>query len=192
MDSPSLPPLFDPPYFNTNRASSSFINDNERSATSARASDGIHMSFTGIEDLQDHKILLPNHLSQMDQQANPCNLPHASLLNPLLSLPGSGNSDYLNQVRNNSIPNLPTSGYTTRDLTILRALAATREASGLCKVEQFSNQSMVSQETGLSTDVNTEISSVASKHEMGRSRCYENLEGPSSAGPIDLECLWNY
>lgn len=50
----------------------------------------------------------------------------------------------------------------------------------------------VSQETGLSTEMNTEISSVVSNFEMGR-RSFEEQQAPStSAGPLDLDCLWNY
>ncbi|GLT78010.1 hypothetical protein SLA2020_495600 [Shorea laevis] len=65
-----------------------------------------------------------------------------------------------------------------------------------CKVEQFSsNQSAMvsrSQDTGLSTDMNAEISSVVSKQDVGSNRSYDDLDGPS-IGPIaDLDCLWDY
>lgn len=208
MDSPSLSPLFGPAYIHTNRASSSFIDEKEegfnRIPPASRASDGIQMSYfsNSMEDQQDHKVFLPNNLPKMVHQGNQCNppsksitFPYNSLSNPQPSYPVPANLGYLHQVRNNSIPNFQSYGHGSPDLAMLRALAATHEESGLkrqCKLEQFSNQSMVSQETGLSTDVNTEISSVASKHEMGSSRCYEDLEGPSSSGPVDLECLWNY
>ncbi|URE43564.1 (No apical meristem) protein [Musa troglodytarum] len=76
---------------------------------------------------------------------------------------------------------------------MLRALAATGTdapcAIGrLYNMEQCSNQSMgcPSQETGLSTDHNTEISSVAS-------RVYDDLDVPSSTRPVlDLENIWKY
>ncbi|RRT72853.1 hypothetical protein B296_00034053 [Ensete ventricosum] len=57
-----------------------------------------------------------------------------------------------------------------------------------CKVEQSSNHSVGchSQETGLSTDHNTEISSVPSKH-------YVEPGDPSSTVPgFDLENIWQY
>ncbi|CAN6454455.1 unnamed protein product [Victoria cruziana] len=62
---------------------------------------------------------------------------------------------------------------------------------------RFSNQSMItaSQDTGLSTDVTTEISSVVSRKQLGSSsRLHDDQDGlpSSSAGPVDLECLWNY
>ncbi|KAJ4780421.1 hypothetical protein LUZ62_064678 [Rhynchospora pubera] len=56
-----------------------------------------------------------------------------------------------------------------------------------CKKEQHSNFTR-SQDTGLSTDHNTEISSVVSRH-------YDDLDGPSSTAAdtgIDLENIWKY
>ncbi|KAJ9677450.1 hypothetical protein PVL29_022440 [Vitis rotundifolia] len=50
----------------------------------------------------------------------------------------------------------------------------------------------VSQETGLSTDINTEISSVVSNLELGK-RPFEDQHVPSSSvGPVDLDPLWSY
>ncbi|KAJ8477765.1 hypothetical protein OPV22_021492 [Ensete ventricosum] len=79
------------------------------------------------------------------------------------------------------------------DALMLRALAATRTDAPcairrLYNMEQCSNQSVgcPSQETGLSTDHNTEISSVAS-------RLYDDLDVPSSTRPVlDLENIWKY
>ncbi|RDX57809.1 NAC domain-containing protein 79 [Mucuna pruriens] len=61
-----------------------------------------------------------------------------------------------------------------------------------CKMEQFSNQPVVSasQDTCLSNDT----SSVVSKQDMGirNKALYEDLEGPSSVATLsDLECLWD-
>ncbi|GAV85228.1 NAM domain-containing protein [Cephalotus follicularis] len=48
------------------------------------------------------------------------------------------------------------------------------------------------QETGLSADINTEISPVISNLEMGR-KPFDYREAPStSTGPVDLDCFWNY
>ncbi|XVF54335.1 hypothetical protein PTKIN_Ptkin05aG0173100 [Pterospermum kingtungense] len=49
----------------------------------------------------------------------------------------------------------------------------------------------VSQETGLTTDVNTEISSVVSNLEIGK-RAYDQEAPSTSAGPVDLDCFWHY
>ncbi|CAL9165856.1 unnamed protein product [Musa hybrid cultivar] len=57
-----------------------------------------------------------------------------------------------------------------------------------CKVEQHSNTSMGFpwQDTGLSADHNTEISSVVSKP-------YDDLDDPSSTAPFfDLEDMWSF
>ncbi|KVH98511.1 NAC domain-containing protein 100-like [Cynara cardunculus var. scolymus] len=49
-----------------------------------------------------------------------------------------------------------------------------------------------SQDTGLSTEMNTEISSVMSNLEMGTRR-FEEQETPlTSIGAIDMDCFWNY
>ncbi|KAJ4964140.1 hypothetical protein NE237_024079 [Protea cynaroides] len=48
----------------------------------------------------------------------------------------------------------------------------------------------MSQETGLSIDMNPETSSIVSSHEIGR-RSFEDQEDPStSGGPVDLDCLF--
>lgn len=156
----------------TSNSSPSFIEDIDESYKRTITPDGVHMSYisSGMEDQKDHNSPL-----------NSISFPY---------IPG-----YFNHIRDNSIPNFPSSGYGIPDVAVLRAIAATNEASllkGPFKVDEFSNQSMVSQDTGLSTEVNAEISSETSKHEIGSSGCYEDLEGLSSAGPIDLECLWNY
>ncbi|XP_068659501.1 NAC domain-containing protein 87-like isoform X2 [Aristolochia californica] len=60
-------------------------------------------------------------------------------------------------------------------------------------VQGSQNLGYLHQDTGITTDVHTEISSGVSKQEMSRNRSYEeDLEGPPSAGPIDLESLWSY
>ncbi|XP_019199872.1 PREDICTED: NAC domain-containing protein 100-like [Ipomoea nil] len=56
------------------------------------------------------------------------------------------------------------------------------------KTENKEIASGVSQETGLSTDINTEISSVGK-------RCFQDHQDPPSTpppGPQDFDCLWSY
>lgn len=51
----------------------------------------------------------------------------------------------------------------------------------------------VSQETGLTTDINAEISSVISNLDIGRRQFhYQEAPSTSSAGPADLDNLWSY
>lgn len=82
--------------------------------------------------------------------------------------------------------------FVMQDQTILRALL---ENNGSNMRQHFKTERemiSVSQETGLTTDMNPEISSVMSNLDMGR-RPFEDQEGPSSSAvPIDLDCLWNY
>ncbi|CAI9773732.1 unnamed protein product [Fraxinus pennsylvanica] len=50
----------------------------------------------------------------------------------------------------------------------------------------------ISQETGTTTDINTEISSVVSNHDMGR-QSTDDQEGPSTSVNLqNLGCVWSY
>lgn len=60
------------------------------------------------------------------------------------------------------------------------------ENYGLNSNVKESEGAEVSQDTAMSADVNTDISSVVSNHEMVQ----EDLG--ASGGPVDLDCLWNY
>ncbi|KAF8378705.1 hypothetical protein HHK36_030054 [Tetracentron sinense] len=116
--------------------------------------------------------------------SNPSNISLASILLPKISLP---NSFYNTQ----GTPNLsnftyPCSGL-MQEQAILRALLESHESS-----MKQSCKTSISQEIGLTTDMNTKISSILLNHEMGK-KCFEDQEEPStSAGPIDIDCLWNY
>ncbi|KAK3440233.1 hypothetical protein EUGRSUZ_B00529 [Eucalyptus grandis] len=51
----------------------------------------------------------------------------------------------------------------------------------------------ISQETALTNDLNTEISSVMQDFEMGRRQFEDQQQVPSTlAGPMDVDLLWNY
>ncbi|KDP31273.1 hypothetical protein JCGZ_11649 [Jatropha curcas] len=96
------------------------------------------------------------------------------------NIPISGNLQY------------PSSGL-MQDHSILRALIE-NQGSNLKQIFKTERDQMVtaSQETGLSNDMNTEISSVISNLEMGK-RSFDDQEAPStSACPVDLDCLWSY
>ncbi|GLU12399.1 hypothetical protein SLE2022_290840 [Rubroshorea leprosula] len=85
----------------------------------------------------------------------------------------------------------PTSVF-MQDQSILRALL---ESNGSTLRQSFKTERdiiSVSQDTGLTTDINTEISSVMSNLEMGK-RPFDDQDAPSaSAGPVDLDSFWNY
>uniref|UniRef100_A0A2P2J3M3 NAC transcription factors 17 n=2 Tax=Rhizophora mucronata TaxID=61149 RepID=A0A2P2J3M3_RHIMU len=78
------------------------------------------------------------------------------------------------------------------DHSILRALIENKGSSIKQSLKREREIISVSQETGLSTDMNTEISSVISNLDMGK-RPFDDRDAPStSAGPVDFDILWNY
>lgn len=79
-----------------------------------------------------------------------------------------------------------------QDHSILRALIENQGSNLKQSFKTEREMVSASQDTGLTTDMNTEISSVISNLEMGK-RGFDDQEAPStSAGPVDLDCLWNY
>lgn len=205
LDYSSLPPFMDPLNYNSRPSTSSFSggDNNEFKEMATRSSDGNYFSNTSMLNNNQNLVQPPNTNYQAPNSSFHPQIPAS---NPLYTFQTSSNMPgYLHQGKSssNSFQNFQNSIFSDNEHTLLRSLARNsfREASGLekqCKVERFSsNQSMVSlsQDTGLSTDVNTtaEISSVVSKQEIGsHDKVFEDLEGPS-AGPIaDLDCLWDY
>ncbi|KAF5179251.1 Nac domain, partial [Thalictrum thalictroides] len=188
FDSPlQLPPLLDyhhpSPYFINTSCSSRPIDNNNNSYD---VMDRFHGRIMATTDDDGRHPFYSRNNDTIITNNTPSQIPLFPNNNPLFSFQASLiNSGYFNHQETNN-----------DDQTIL---SAAYDSQRQCKVEQYSNQSMLSmsQDTGLSTDINTtEISSSeASKNDMGRSRrpC-EDLEGPSSSeGPgVDLECLWNY
>ncbi|XWS60518.1 hypothetical protein CRYUN_Cryun07bG0042600 [Craigia yunnanensis] len=78
-----------------------------------------------------------------------------------------------------------------QDQSILRALIENHGSNMRQDFKTERDMISVSQETGLTTDINTEIS-VVSNLEMGK-RTFDDQEAPStSAGPVDLDCFWHY
>ncbi|KAJ8771653.1 hypothetical protein K2173_026830 [Erythroxylum novogranatense] len=193
LDSPSLPALMDYlPY--SNRTFPSFSDgDNEFKEMTSRSSDGNYFSHLSTNINGNTRSFFQPSSSIFHTQI--------PVSNPLLTSPNM--LGYLHQgSASRSFASLPRSSYGGENQTLLRALAVgnSNETSGSdnqCKVEHFSsNQTMVSlsQDTGLSTDINTtEISSVLSKHDRGSNKKgYEDLETPPFGPIADLECLWDY
>ncbi|XVF09043.1 hypothetical protein REPUB_Repub07fG0056500 [Reevesia pubescens] len=79
-----------------------------------------------------------------------------------------------------------------QDQSILRALIENHGSNMRQDFKTEREMVSVSQETGLTTDINTEISSVVSNLQIGK-RPFDDQEAPStSAGPVDLDCFWHY
>ncbi|XP_061346586.1 NAC domain-containing protein 100 [Gastrolobium bilobum] len=115
--------------------------------------------------------------------------------NPLDILPRMPPSGSFYSAQGVQVPaNLPFPGsvYSMQDQTVLRAL---HENNGSNLINGFKTDReivSVSQETGLTTDMNAETSSVISNFDMGR-RSFDNQHHPStSVAAVDLHSLWNY
>ncbi|XP_062170127.1 NAC domain-containing protein 100-like [Alnus glutinosa] len=81
---------------------------------------------------------------------------------------------------------------TMPDHSVLRALLGNQGSNLRQSFKTEREMLSVSQETALTTDMNTEISSVMSNLEMGR-QSFDHQEAPStSAGPVDLGNFWGY
>ncbi|XP_021285951.1 NAC domain-containing protein 100 [Herrania umbratica] len=74
-----------------------------------------------------------------------------------------------------------------QDQSILKALIKNHGSNMRQGFKTEREMVSVSQETGLTTDINAEISSVVSNLEMGK-RPFDDREAPS----VDLDCFWHY
>lgn len=119
-------------------------------------------------------------LTSSSASTNPSDTSHASYLFSKISLP---DSIYTSQI----VPNIVNLEYPDsaliQDQSILRFL---HENQGL---NMKPNPKLeFSQETGLSTD----MTSVVSNHYAGL-RSFDDHEAPcTSAGPVNIDCFWNY
>ncbi|KAL2462919.1 NAC domain-containing protein [Forsythia ovata] len=83
-------------------------------------------------------------------------------------------------------------GFQLPDSSILRTILGNYGQNIIQNSKNKKEMVSVSQETGTSTDINTEISSVVSNHDMGR-QSIEDQEAPStSVNPQNLGCVWSY
>ncbi|XP_010258290.1 PREDICTED: NAC domain-containing protein 100-like [Nelumbo nucifera] len=165
----TLPPLMDSSPYN--------------SKTKASVAETAHVTcFSNpMEDRKNQEEMIDCFNSPLfASSTNPFDPSPASLLFSKFNLP---NSFYTTQGAT-SLGNLQYPGSVLmQDQTFLRALLE-NHGSTMMKQNFKTEREMVSisQETGLSTEMNTEISSVVSNHE----------DPSTSAGPVDLDCLWNY
>ncbi|RZC60890.1 hypothetical protein C5167_022640 [Papaver somniferum] len=137
-------------------------------------------------------LMEQGHQKRMENITDHQNFNNNSIISTTSLVP---NSIYLNQ----TLPNIGNFQYPTsisvEDQSILKALQLENNhgSSSNCKAER--EMVSISQDTGLTTDMNMEISSVVSNNEMSTttSRSFEEQEVPStSTGHVDLDCIWNY
>ncbi|EEF47842.1 NAC domain-containing protein 100 [Ricinus communis] len=125
-----------------------------------------------------------NHHQLLSVSSNSCDIfprfPFPNSFYSTQSLPLSANLQY------------PSSGSIPEN-SILRVLVENQGSN--VKQQSFKTEREMisaSQETGLTTEMNTEISSVISNLEMGK-RPFDDQGLPSTCGgAVDLDCLWNY
>jgi len=85
-----------------------------------------------------------------------------------------------------------TGNYIMSEQHILRAILKTHGAEMKQSMKTEGVNYSASQDTGLSSDMNAEISSVVSNYDMPP-RPFDDPDCPStSGGPVDLDVLWNY
>ncbi|XP_008783580.1 NAC domain-containing protein 92-like [Phoenix dactylifera] len=172
LGSSLLPPLMDAPFTSMNTSS---------------ASDLAHVTCfsSAMEGPKVHEELLAEYLNSpfLSASANPSEVPPPSLLLAKMSLPSSSHA-------RQGASNLGGMQYSGGSLVQLLA----SDGYGLKQSFKAEREMLsVSQETGLTTDMNPEISSVVSNNDMGR-QSFDRREVPStSAGPLLInESLWNY
>lgn len=190
MDCPSsLPPLMDSTFSPAPLLAAADQNEFKTSMNApSRSSDGNYPSHHDHNYPFSHANMINNNNNNNYLHQPQINTSIFNPQNQVFSFPTSLiNPGYHRTSTSGAIQSVSDSGFETNE-AILRALAARNEESKLerqCKVEQFSsNQSMVSQETGVSA---TEISSVVSKHEnmaCSNKSSYDDI--------ADLDCLWDY
>lgn len=180
LDSPNLPPLMDTAFINSGNADHNFhFKPLHVTATSTSLPSYSFPSTAcgAIEDVDGWPYSSKNQHSMNDPSASSSYLQqiHGAVhdQNPYLSVFGDM-GDYLDQVPQIMIQSSP---------------PAIRRH---CKVEQFSNQSMLSHDTGLSTDRNTEISSAVTKRDASYD---EEFDAPSPAiagDDLDFHSMWRF
>ncbi|XP_020587842.1 NAC domain-containing protein 92-like [Phalaenopsis equestris] len=163
LDSPKLPPLMDSTFINSGYGDHSFFFKTSpfTPGLTPRPSYFLSGATGGAVDYVDPSFYSSSSYMMNDPSSSSSYLQQIHDThdqNPYLSMLGDMD-DYLDQVPQAMIQSSPTPPAIRR----------------YCKMEQLSNQSMLSQETGISTDRNTEISSV--------------LTAPAG-DLLDLESMW--
>ncbi|PIA62792.1 hypothetical protein AQUCO_00200662v1 [Aquilegia coerulea] len=182
-----LPPLMDP---------SPYSSKNKPIVTSEVTTNHVTCFSNSMEGQKNQEEMIDCFNSPLFSAPTINNNPSDNLIQPsfLFSKFSLPNSIYSSQSHSN-LPNFQYQGSNfIQDQAILRALldnhGSTMKQS--CKTER--EMISISQETSLTTDMNTEISSVMSNHEMGRQSFHDQQDPSPSSDPIDpsYDCLWSY
>ncbi|KAL6009085.1 hypothetical protein ACLOJK_022312 [Asimina triloba] len=173
----SLPPLLDSPYSGKVRTST----------TDAARVSCFSSAIEGHQSQEDSTVdcfispLFPGSSHALDIPSSSFAFSKIPISSSFYSMQGASNLATLQH---------PNSVF-MQDQSILTAFLESQE-SHLKQISKAEREMVsISQETGPSTDMNTEISSALSNHEMSR-RCFEEEDPSAAAGPVDFDCLWNY
>ncbi|KAK2965317.1 hypothetical protein RJ640_010642 [Escallonia rubra] len=168
---PALPPLMDSSSYGT--------------GTKPTVSGSFHVPcFSNSADAQNPQKEMTNYYNNPAYPFSPI----LSNISPRFSIPSSFS-------RGQSAPttgNFQFSGtLPLQDQAILRGLLENYGSSMRQGLKTENEMVTASQETGLSTEMNTEITSVVSNLGMGRRSLYEHDAPSTSVGPLDLDYLWS-
>ncbi|KAJ9554775.1 hypothetical protein OSB04_009389 [Centaurea solstitialis] len=208
LDSPPwLPPLMDPPapHFDPDRAGSSFTSS-DKNITNNHNENSSVQKFKGLVDHENYTSYFSHDQSQMLQRdqdyknflVSPYNYnfdTNSYQMSPFISDHQLSTHDHQSNFAStlaNNFPYLSSTG-STRYMDRASGLEdAAGKVVGQCKVEpyvtsntnQSSKISVTSQDTGVSNDITTEISS-SSKHDMGPYDHPDDQPDPSALSELD-------
>ncbi|KAI3443956.1 hypothetical protein Pfo_000621 [Paulownia fortunei] len=204
LDIPTLPPLTDYSC-SSGRPSSSFATDEDEFIANISSSRSIFNNHQSQMLQHDQKDFLVPPLSNYNHFSSPHNLePNPIFVHPNSVFPYQSPSlvyqhqDGLSSMIARYPTNFAFKGGDQANLRILAPNIEVQEPERMSKMEPFSsNNSAVShsQDTGLSTEMATEITSVHSRGELIESKkpFDQELEGLSFSPNIsDLDSLWRY
>lgn len=197
-----LPPLMDSSPYSGNKSTlpeSDHVHCFSNSSIAAHKSHHHHHQEEMFNYFNNNPGFAPSAASSIPMDLYQRNHLHHSLFSwggqQLISTPPvQGNSSSNYQLSTTSLfPNPIQDNDDNNNTSILRTLLENcgqnmKQSFNKTEKERFSG----SQETGLSTDINTEISSVVSNLAMGRKDHHQPEPPSTTVGPQDLDCLWSY
>lgn len=145
-----------------------------------------------VDELQSQNLPQLLDISRTETSHVPCfseELEEKKFESQMLSpLSNSPNIQFSTSFISSQMPFQYPESFFMQDSSLLKFLVENNETEDETRRKQ-SYKTEFSQDTG---GISTDISSVVSNHDMGQST-YEDQEYPiTSAGPVDLDCLWNY
>ena len=186
LDCSSLPPLMDPPFTNTDMPGYSG-GDEFKGATLQPSSDGYYHPNFSINNSNHNQVMIGKAEDSRNYEITP-NYYHTNNINPLshAQIGGIQNPSLRLQQNNALLGGVGVGG-------VIKNENMSWGVDKQCNMEH--SVVSVSQDTGLSNDINTETSSAVSmRRDIGRNKAVyeEDLIQAPSLGPLpDLDYLWD-